>query len=305
MNSPFRATALGILLALPAAGLAEEIPEGRVLVSTQEKGVVDLTADDVYFRTAQASGGARVDNPTDGQTLYAHFRFTTNFSVNTRWQIKYDGVVLCQITTGMDFYAAQWTAYCLNAKTVHSGSHTLTGIIDPADSVAEGSEANNTVTRNLNVSGGGGPPPAGFYIHEGMSGSFFDPNFNGQGINIEILNDQVVAKQEKGGAPGTFLIYWYSFDRDGYPFWSFGVGSFTGATMTVTMLFDYDGAGPFFGPGWLNSDFSATNFATVNINWSNCNSGTMTFNALVSPFDGQEHTLHLGRLTSVAGLTCP
>ena len=143
----------------------------------------------------------------------------------------------------------------------------------------------------------------GFFISDGMSGSFYDPAFNGQGINTEILVGQ---SSTKGDSPGVVLLYWYSFDPSGLPFFAFGVGSFTGDTMTVDMLIDYDGTGPFFGPSWDVDQLVLVPFATVTIVWSGCNVGAMSF-VMEAAFAGAfaAHPMDLERLTSIAGLACP
>ncbi len=146
----------------------------------------------------------------------------------------------------------------------------------------------------------------GFFITRGLSGSFFDPDFLGQGINIEILSDQVPATAAKGGSPGVVLVYWYSFDPNGRPFFTFGVGEYSGDTVVVDMLFDMDGLGPFFGPDWDGSLFDPGAFATVTIIWSGCNAGLMSFvvdSEIDHLFDA--HLMNMERATSVAGLGCP
>jgi len=146
----------------------------------------------------------------------------------------------------------------------------------------------------------------GFAITRGLSGSFFDPDFLGQGINIEILSDQVPGTAAKGGSPGLVLLYWYSFGPLGRPFFSFGVGEYSGDTMVVDMLFDMDGLGPFFGPDWDASLFIPVPFATVTIVWSGCNAGTMSFvvdNEIDHLFEA--HLMAMERATSVVGLGCP
>jgi len=146
----------------------------------------------------------------------------------------------------------------------------------------------------------------GFVITRGLSGSFFDPDFLGQGINIEILSDQVPPSAAKGGSPGVVLLYWYSFDPNGRPFFAFGVGQFSGDTLIVDMLSDMDGFGPFFGPDWDGSLFDPVAFATVTIIWSGCNAGVMSFvidNEIDHLFDA--HLMNMERATSVTGLGCP
>lgn len=155
----------------------------------------------------------------------------------------------------------------------------------------------------------------GFQMDQVMTASFSDPGFLGQGINLEILTEpEVIVKPGKGddedleGIAGVVLMYWYSFDLLGFPIFTFGVGEYTGDTMIVDMLIDYDGAGPFFGPGWDPDDFTGTPFATVRIIWSDCVDGLMT--AVIDPaFEAMTpgfvtHSMDLTRITNVLGLPC-
>ena len=141
-----------------------------------------------------------------------------------------------------------------------------------------------------------------FSIGIGMTGSFYDPNFNGQGINTEILS---LASADKGGG-GAVLMYWYTFDINGFPMFVFGVGSFTGNTMVFEMFVDWDGNGPIFGPLWNVNQIIPVPFATATISWSGCNFGVM--NVVMHPtfvgFGFVAHPMNLERITSISKIEC-
>ena len=136
-----------------------------------------------------------------------------------------------------------------------------------------------------------------------MTASFGDADFVGQGINMEVLVPQIVAKDGEKGSPGVVLLYWYTFDMLGFPIWAFGVGSIVGDTMVVSMLIDYDGTGPIFFP-FNSSQFQGLPFATVTIVWATCAQGTMTwvFDPSFLALGFVAYTMFPERITNVSGL---
>lgn len=144
---------------------------------------------------------------------------------------------------------------------------------------------------------------AGFEIGLDMSSSFFDPDYNGSGINTEILAMPTAAKAGEKGSPGVVLVYWYTFDIFGTPIFAFGVGEFVGDTMTVDFFMDYDLTGPSFGPNWNPNQFAGTPFASAEIVWANCGRGIMTF-TMAPPYVAGwvPFVMDLRRITNVVGL---
>ena len=166
----------------------------------------------------------------------------------------------------------------------------------PADPLCSG-----TFTIAITTTGGGGG--GGFTVDNSMTASFGDPAFNGQGINLEVLALPTVGKDGEKGAPGTVLMYWYTFDMFGFPIWAFGVGSIVGDTMVVAMFIDYDGNGPLFFP-FNPSLFQALPFATATIIWATCADGTMTwvFDPSFLALGFVAYTMFPERITNVSGL---
>ncbi|MCM2258315.1 MAG: S8 family serine peptidase, partial [Vicinamibacteria bacterium] len=114
-------------------------------------GPDDLVASDVYFRTAAAGGGTRVDNPVIGQELYPHIDFVVAGAAASGrlWALDLDGTALCEAT---DTLAADaYTGWCASPVTITEGNHTLRGRVDPDGTITEGDETNNEATRNFTV----------------------------------------------------------------------------------------------------------------------------------------------------------
>ncbi|MCP4574559.1 MAG: hypothetical protein GY838_19590 [bacterium] len=129
--------------------------EFRVQWSTDSQ--VDLDAVDVYFRTAAASGGTRVDNPAAGQQLYPHVSYeidSPNPVTGKIWQMKLDGNVLCSSTTTLD--EGSWVGWCNSPWTATAGGHTLRGELNPDGTIDESNVNNNNINRNFTVVGGPG-----------------------------------------------------------------------------------------------------------------------------------------------------
>lgn len=143
-----------------------------------------------------------------------------------------------------------------------------------------------------------------------MSASFYDPDFEGSGINTEILSMPTPAKHGEKGTPGLVVVYLYSYDILGLPIFAFGVGAFEEDTMTVEMLIDYDGNGPFWGPGWDPDDFEGLPFADLVIVWATCVNGvanvTMDPAFLAANPGWASYSMNLERITNLVGLpNCP
>jgi len=155
----------------------------------------------------------------------------------------------------------------------------------------------------VTLSGTGIPDNNDFVIGAGMSGSFFDPAFAGQGLNIEIIAGQAKTNDGKGGIPGLAVVYWYSFGPDGFPLFAFGVGNVVGNKINVNMLMDYDGNGPFFGPNWQASQFFPRAFADATITALGCDDLLFEFLAQ-DPDAFTEHVMVMERITDVAQVPC-
>ncbi len=124
-----------------------------------------------------------------------------------------------------------------------------------------------------------------FDIDETMTGSWFDQNNSGQGINIEVLSGN------------RMLVYWYAYDN-GQPLWLTGVGSYSGDTAEIE-LSQFDGSE--FGVNHNVSLVSSKVFGSLTITIDSCDSGSMTYNSIQGMGSG---SINLNRLTNVLGIQC-
>ncbi|HEY7905582.1 MAG TPA: DUF1800 family protein [Wenzhouxiangella sp.] len=120
-----------------------------------------------------------------------------------------------------------------------------------------------------------------------LSGSWFDPAKDGQGMVVQVLN------------PTTVLMTWFTFDHEGNPAWLQGVGSFDGDTATFDELLRFEG--PKFGPSFDPADRQSIPSGSLSITFKSCDAAEASFKG-IEPFI--DDTLNLGRLTSVAGFNC-
>jgi len=125
-------------------------------------------------------------------------------------------------------------------------------------------------------------------IGPGISGSWFDPNHDGEGWLIEILNDDLA------------LVYWFSYDANGNQAWWVGVGTINGKTITVE---DSElPTGTVFGSGFNAGNISRVPWGQMVFTFDSCTSGTMSYQSDIGEFGSG--TLDLARITAIPGLGC-
>lgn len=122
-------------------------------------------------------------------------------------------------------------------------------------------------------------------IDESMTGSWFDENNTGQGINIEVLTNN------------RLLIYWYTY-KNGQPFWLTGVGDIQEDSVEIE-LSQFDGGR--FGVNHESNLVSSTVFGSLSISFDSCNTGIITYNSIQEFGSG---SINLNRLTSIPGIPC-
>jgi hypothetical protein len=132
-----------------------------------------------------------------------------------------------------------------------------------------------------------------------MSGNWYDPAHNGEGIQIEVGEQTYPARY--------ITAAWYTFDDLGFPYWLFGSGGFTagdaGRSATVTLY--YGGNGGFAGD--FGSTTTSTLWGTLNITFPTCNSMTFKYAAasgLPSTVPQGSGTKTWSRVSNLNGLTC-
>ncbi len=119
------------------------------------------------------------------------------------------------------------------------------------------------------------------------SGSWYDPNHNGEGFAIEIL------------ANGLAQITWYTYDKAGQQAWIAGIGSIAGNTIAVTdAIITHGGV---FGSAFNPDEVERDAWGTIIMTFNDCNHATVNYTGPAAFGSG---TLNLERLTSISGLGC-
>lgn len=126
-------------------------------------------------------------------------------------------------------------------------------------------------------------------IDGGMSGSFFNPNEAGSGINIEILEGNV--------ANG----YWYTYDLQGFQMWLLISGTIHENSIIGTLYYfegmEFDSLNP--------GDRSDFVFGEFEINYSDCDNLEFVYEPSLLDFDGTPFpsgSSSMMRLTSPVGV---
>ncbi len=112
----------------------------------------DLEALEVSFRDQPAGGGLLVAQPTAGQEVYAHLRFTATTSdplVGRLAALTVDDELLCDVVDTLQ--DGEHEVWCATPWLATSGPHQLRGQVDPEGLVSEADETNNTVTLDFQV----------------------------------------------------------------------------------------------------------------------------------------------------------
>jgi hypothetical protein len=123
----------------------------------------------------------------------------------------------------------------------------------------------------------------------GLSGSFYDPARNGEGVIVQWLPN------------GKVLAILFTYDLAGNQMWVFGTGVPDGMGVTIDALYPTGFAawGTAFDPG----DVALEPWGTFTLDYSDCNNLVFSFDSMVP---GYGHGMHnYTRLTNLAGLTCP
>ncbi len=121
-----------------------------------------------------------------------------------------------------------------------------------------------------------------------LSGSWFDPSHDGEGLVLEMLTN------------GQALVFWFSYGPDGARRWYFGVGDeVDGALIFSEMLTT---SGGIFGDAFDPQAVEEIPWGSLQLELE-CRSGRMTWNSTETGFGSGQ--LQLVHLTQHDGLECP
>lgn len=120
-----------------------------------------------------------------------------------------------------------------------------------------------------------------------LSGSWFDPSHNGEGIILQVLEN------------GTAVVQWFTYDDKGNQMWIQGTGTFDGDTLTVENLFTSEGTA--WGTGFDPDDISYPAWGVLEIIFGSCGEAVLNYDSGIGFGAG---TLNLVRLSTLMGMPC-
>jgi hypothetical protein len=141
-------------------------------------------------------------------------------------------------------------------------------------------------TRLANITGCGAETPV---ANAGLSGSFFDPARNGEGLIVEWLTN------------GDVLVVFFTYDTEGNQLWLFGQAPSNGKSVTLTA--SYPTSFTAWGRGFNADDVSLESWGTFTLTWTDCNTMTFDYNSTVEGYGAG--TRNYTRLSTLAGVNCP
>ncbi len=170
-------------------------------------------------------------------------------------------------------------------------SLTMRYVGPPAYGSGERNMTRLTTIDQLNCTGGRTLNAAGGRALTGLrakSGAWYVPSRSGEGWMIEELAD------------GRSLVYWFTYDPQGRQAWTVGVGKREGNRIEIVDNFITSGTE--FGKGFNPAAVKRTNWGSLTITFSNCNTIGVSYNAIVAGYGAASRSGTL--LTSLAGSVC-
>jgi len=129
-----------------------------------------------------------------------------------------------------------------------------------------------------------------FVVEAGTSSAWYDPERDGEGFMLEILDgDRAV-------------MYWFTYDDGGEQDWYIAQGEIRGNRILFPELLRVSGGE--FGPGFEPDDVVRTVIGSASFIWSSCESGAMEW--VIDPQDAarRQGRIYLRRLAAMMGLEC-
>ena len=133
-------------------------------------------------------------------------------------------------------------------------------------------------------------------ISPGFSGLWYDASQPGYGVHLEVLPPATA------GGPDRVALTWYIYDSQGRQRWIVGNGTISGSTLTVSNA--YSTSGGLFPPRFSSSQVVQLPFGSITMNFTSCNSGSLSFTTTDTTFGTASGTLLLSRLTQIKNQPC-
>ncbi len=138
-----------------------------------------------------------------------------------------------------------------------------------------------------------GPPidddplePEGFPIQPGLSGAWYDPEQSGQGVLLEVLDNQFI------------FATWFTYRPEGGQAWIVAQGEHQGDRAELPAFLP---EGARFLPNFRAEDVTLTPWGSWTLRFEDCNNGVLEYQSTAGFGSGE---LRLARLTTIGGLAC-
>jgi len=129
-----------------------------------------------------------------------------------------------------------------------------------------------------------------FVVEPGTSSAWFDPERNGEGFMLEILDENRA------------VMYWFTYDDGGDQDWYVADGEIRGNRILFPELLQVSGGE--FGPGFEPDNVVRTALGSARFIWSSCNAGAMEWVIDQQGSVRRQGRMNLKRLTAIMGLEC-
>jgi plastocyanin len=127
-----------------------------------------------------------------------------------------------------------------------------------------------------------------FGVTPGITGYWYNTGQSGQGFDVQVPSS------------GNIVAIWYVFDATGNNLWLVGQGTYSGGTATLSV---YTTTGGFFPPAFDPAKIKRTQWGTLTLTFTDCNTGTASWVPLVQGY--VSGSMSITRLSGVGGLACP
>jgi serine protease len=125
-------------------------------------------------------------------------------------------------------------------------------------------------------------------LKPGFSGSWFDPEHDGEGFTVEVMN------------PETAIVFWFTYDAEGNSAWMLSLADIEGSHLFANNILQPSGAK--FGPGFKPSDVSYAEWGQAVFTFGSCSNGGMRY---IGPDSyGPESTQVIQRISEIEGAEC-
>jgi hypothetical protein len=140
--------------------------------------------------------------------------------------------------------------------------------------------------RLSNITGCGPETPS---PNAGLSGSYFDPTRDGEGIVVEWLTN------------GTVLVVFFTYDENDNQLWLLGIGTPNGNTVTMDAL--YASSVTSWGSDFDPDEVTISVWGTFTLTWTECGGVRFEYTSNVGNYGNGMHDYT--RLSTLSGTTCP